>query len=250
MQIFILCIAGFIAAVFDSIAGGGGIITIPAFLALGIPPHFTLGTNKFAASWGSFTSTLTFLRSGKIYLPLIKYIIPFTFLGASLGVNTALRINQKYLQVIVLVMLAFVSIYTILKKDIGKDDSFEGLDRKKIITGSVIGFILGFYDGFFGPGTGSFLLFAFAHFFGFNFTRSTANARILNFTSNFTSLLLFAINGKIIYALGIPMAISMVLGARLGSKIAIKQGGKIIKPIFVTMTLLVVIKLFFDTFYG
>jgi uncharacterized protein len=250
MQIFILCIAGFIAALFDSIAGGGGIITIPVFLALGIPPHYTLGTNKFAASWGSLTSSLTFLRSGKVYLPLIKYIIPFTFAGAALGVRTALRINQQYLQLIVLIMLISISIYSIFSKEIGKKDNFQGLNRKKIGLGCLIGFIMGFYDGFFGPGTGSFLLFSFSCFFGFDFTKSTANARLLNFTSNMTSLLLFALNGKIIYTLGLPMALCMILGARVGSGIAIKHGGKIIKPIFITISLLIVIKLFFDTFYN
>lgn len=247
MDILILCIIGFIAAGFDSIAGGGGIITIPAYLALGIPPHFTLGTNKFASSWGSFTSSITFLQSKLVYLPLIKYIIPFTLLGASFGVNTVLHINQKHLQIIVLVMLSLVAIYTLFKKDIGHKNNFKGLNQKKIITGCIIGFVIGFYDGFFGPGTGSFLLFSFIHFFGFNFTVGTANARVLNFVSNITSLILFAINGKIIYSIGIPVGISMVLGARIGSKIAIKQGAKVIKPLFITMSLLIVIKLLIDT---
>ncbi len=248
MNIIILSIVGFIAAGFDSIAGGGGILTVPVFLALGIPPHYTLGTNKFAASWGSLTSSLTFLRSRLVYIPLVKYIIPFTFLGAALGVNTALHINQKYLQIIVLIMLSFVSVYTLFKKEIGSKDNFKGLNKKRIITGCIIAFTLGFYDGFFGPGTGAFLLFSFVHFFGFNFTAGTANARILNFTSNITSLIVFALNGKIIFTIGIPMAFAMILGARIGSKIAIKHGGKIIKPVFVTMSLLIITKLLFDTY--
>jgi uncharacterized protein len=247
MEIIILSVIGFIAALVDSIAGGGGIISIPAFLTLGIPPHFTLGTNKFAASFGSFTSTLTFLKSKIIYMPLIKYLIPFSFLGAALGVNIVLNIEQKYLKIIVLLMLIFVSLFTLLKKDIGKNNNFKELNKKNIIIASIIAFTLGFYDGFFGPGTGSFLLFSFIHFFGFNFTVSTANARILNFVSNFTSLILFAINNKIIYTIGIPMALSMIIGAWLGTKIAIKHGGKIIKPLFVTMSLLLVAKLLIET---
>jgi len=231
----------------DSIAGGGGLLTIPSFLALGIPPHLSLGTNKFAASWGALTSSYTYLRSKKVYLPLVKFIIPFTFAGAALGVNTVLRINQKYLKIIVLIMLIVVAVYTILNKNMGKDDNFTGLNKKKIILGCIIGFIMGFYDGFFGPGTGSFLMFAFIHFFGFNFTNATANARILNFTSNITSLILFAINRKIIYTIALPMSLSMSFGAWIGSKLAIKHGGEIIKPIFVTVSLLMVIKLLFDT---
>ncbi|MTI60289.1 MAG: hypothetical protein FH762_10000 [Firmicutes bacterium] len=248
MEIVFLCLIAFFAALVDAIAGGGGILTIPSLLAVGIPPHLALGTNKFSASWGSFTSSFTFFKSKKIYLPLIKYVIPFTFLGASLGVNTALKINQQYLKMIVLIMLFLLAIYTSFKKDIGIENKFTGLNRKKIIIGCIIGFLLGFYDGFFGPGTGSFLLFAFIRFFGFNFTISTANAKILNFTSNLTSLILFALHGKIIYSIGIPMAISTALGARLGSKIAIKHGSKIIKPIFVTMSMAMVVNLLIETF--
>ena len=249
MRIILLCLAGFVAAIFDSIAGGGGIITVPALLAAGIPPHYTLGTNKFAASWGAMTSSLTFLRSRVVYLPLIKYIIPFTLLGASLGVKTALHIDPKYLQTIVIVMLIFVTFYTVLKKgrpEPAAANCFQ-MDNKKVLIGCSLGFVLGFYDGFFGPGTGSFLLFSFVHLFKFNYTTSAANARILNFCSNLTSLLLFAVNGKIFYTIGLPMAICMALGGRIGSKIALKHGSKIIKPIFITMSVLMISKLIIDS---
>jgi len=246
--IIILCIVGFAAAFLDSIAGGGGILTVPALMAAGLPPHLTLGTNKFSATNASFTSTLTFLKSKKIHLPLIKYILPFSFLGAALGVNTVLKINEKYLQIIILVLLVFVALNTLFNKDVGTENEFQGLTRKTIILGCIVGFSVGFYDGFFGPGTGSILLYAFIRIFKFDFTIGTANARILNFTSNVTSLILFAYYGRIVYAVGIPMALSMIFGAYLGTKTAIKHGGKIIKPIFVTMSLGIVVKLLIDTF--
>ena len=246
--IIILCIVGFAAASLDSIAGGGGILTVPALMAAGLPPHLTLGTNKFSATNASFTSTLTFLKSKKIHLPLIKYILPFSFLGAALGVNTVLKINEKYLQIIILVLLVFVALNTLFNKDVGTENEFQGLTRKTIILGCIVGFSVGFYDGFFGPGTGSILLYAFIRIFKFDFTIGTANARILNFTSNVTSLILFAYYGRIVYAVGIPMALSMIFGAYLGTKTAIKHGGKIIKPIFVTMSLGIVVKLLIDTF--
>ncbi len=246
--IIILCIVGFAAAFLDSIAGGGGILTVPALMAAGLPPHLTLGTNKFSATNASFTSTLTFLKSKKIHLPLIKYILPFSFLGAALGVNTVLKINEKYLQIIILVLLVFVALNTLFNKDVGTENNFQGLTRKTIVLGCIVGFSVGFYDGFFGPGTGSILLYAFIRIFKFDFTIGTANARILNFTSNVTSLILFAYYGRIVYAVGIPMALSMIFGAYLGTKTAIKHGGKIIKPIFVTMSLGIVVKLLIDTF--
>jgi uncharacterized membrane protein YfcA len=246
--IIILCIVGFAAAFLDSIAGGGGILTVPALMAAGLPPHLTLGTNKFSATNASFTSTLTFLKSKKIHLPLIKYILPFSFFGAALGVNTVLKINEKYLQIIILVLLVFVALNTLFNKDVGTENNFQGLTRKTIILGCIVGFSVGFYDGFFGPGTVSILLYAFIRIFKFDFTIGTANARILNFTSNVTSLILFAYYGRIVYAVGIPMALSMIFGAYLGTKTAIKHGGKIIKPIFVTMSLGIVVKLLIDTF--
>ncbi|MDF2521080.1 MAG: transporter [Clostridia bacterium] len=242
-----ICVAGFIAAAVDSIAGGGGLISLPAIMAVGVPTHVSLGTNKFASTCASFTSTLTFAKSKKIYMPLIKYLIPMTLIGAGLGVYTALKVDPSVLKVMVLVLIFVVAIYTMIKKDFGNEDKFKGLTKLNIFYGCVFAFFLGFYDGFFGPGTGSFLIFLFISIFGFDFTVSAGNAKILNFVSNITSLVLFAINGKIMYLVGIPMALFMILGARVGTKIAIKNGAKVIKPIFVTIALVLTVKLLYES---
>lgn len=242
-----LCLAGFAAAAVDSIAGGGGLISLPAIMAVGVPPHMALGTNKFASTNASFTSTLTFARSKKIYMPLIKYLIPCTLVGAAIGVNTALKIDPAVLQVMILVLVFAVAIYTIIKKDFGSEDRFKGLTRLNIFYGCLFAFALGFYDGFFGPGTGSFLIFLFISIYGFDFTISAGNGKILNFVSNITSLVLFALNGKIMYLAGIPMALSMIFGAWVGTKIAIKNGAKVIKPIFVTIALILTAKLLYQS---
>jgi len=247
LDFIFLCLAGFIAAAVDSIAGGGGLISLPAILAVGVPPHLALGTNKFASTCASFTSTLTFAKSKKIYMPLIKYQIPCTLVGASLGVYTALKLDPAMLQMMILFLIFAVAIYTIIKKDFGAEDKFQGLDKKNIILGCLFAFGLGFYDGFFGPGTGSFLIFLFISVFGFDFTIAAGNGKILNFVSNVTSLVLFAISGNIMYMAGIPMAIFMILGARVGTKIAIKNGAKVIKPIFVTIALVLTAKLLYQS---
>lgn len=244
--IFFLCAAGFMAAFVDSIAGGGGLISIPAIIAAGIPPHYALGTNKFVSSWGSFVSTLTFAKSGKIHFPLIKYMIPFTLLGAILGVQAVLSINERLLEMMIIVLVFSIAIYTLIKKDFGDVNNFDGLTTKSIVYGCIFAFMLGFYDGFFGPGTGSFLIFIFISVYKFDFTISAGNSKILNFVSNFTSLVMFAINRKIYYLIGIPMAISMALGAFVGSKIAIKNGAKVIKPIFIAIALALTAKLLFS----
>jgi uncharacterized membrane protein YfcA len=239
----LLCIAGFVASFVDSIAGGGGLISVPAFMLAGLPPHMVLGTNKFSATAGSFTSSLKFIKSGKANLKLLKYLIPFTFLGSMLGVRAVLHIDQKFLTPLVLILIMFIGIYTLFSKSLGLEDKFRGLTKKNVLLGIVLALSLGFYDGFFGPGTGSFLVFGFINIFGFNFVSSSANARILNFTSNVTALALFALSGKINYMLGIPVAISMILGARMGTTVALSKGSKLIKPIFVTMSLAVAVKM-------
>lgn len=244
-----ICIAGFIAAAVDSIAGGGGIISLPALIAIGVPPHLALGTNKFASTCASLTSSIKFARSGKIHFPLVKYQIPCTVLGAALGVYTALRVDEGFLNVFIVVMIFVVAIYTIIKKDFGTSDRFKGLSKAKIIYGMLFAFGLGFYDGFFGPGTGAFLIFLFISIFGFDFTVAAGNGKMLNFVSNVVSLILFALSGKIMYLIGIPMAISMIFGASVGTHIAIKNGAKVIKPIFITIALLLIVKLIWQAVF-
>ncbi|WP_298838501.1 TSUP family transporter [Clostridium sp.] len=243
-KIIFLCIAGFLASFVDSIAGGGGLISIPAFMLAGLPPHMVLGTNKFSATAGSFTSSLKFIKSGKANFKLLKYLIPFTFIGAILGVKAVLNIDQKFLTGLVLVLIMFIGVYTFFSKSLGLEDKFYGLTKKSVIYGIILALSLGFYDGFFGPGTGSFLIFGLISIFGFNFVSSSANARILNFISNVTALVLFALNGKIDYTLGIPVALFMIIGAKMGTSVALNKGSKLIKPIFVTMSLAVAVKMF------
>lgn len=245
LKLVFLCIAGFFAAFVDSIAGGGGLISVPAFMFI-LPPasiSYALGTNKFSATAGSFTSSIGFFKSGKINFKLLRYLIPFTLIGAILGVNTVLSIDQKYLYTIVLVLIIFVGIYTLFSKSIGAKNSFKKITKMNIFYGILLAFSLGFYDGFLGPGTGSFLIFGLIGIYGFDFVTASGNSKILNFTSNITSLILFAFNHRIEYLYGVPVAIFMIAGAKLGTKFAIKKGIKIIKPIFITMSLAVAVKM-------
>lgn len=249
MNVILLCFAGFAAATVDAIAGGGGLISVPSIMATGVPPHFALGTNKFASSFGAFTSAYTFTRMGKVFVPLMKYTVPCTLVGSVVGVITALKIDQGFLKILILALVFATAIYTIVKKDFGNEDKFTGLTRKNIIQGCIFAFSLGFYDGFFGPGTGSFLIFLFIKIYGYDFTIAAGNSKVLNFVSNITSLVMFAINGKILYMVGIPMAAATILGARMGSKIAIKNGAKVIKPIFVTIAIVLTLKLLIESLF-
>lgn len=241
--VLFLCAAGFLAAFVDSIAGGGGLISLPALLAAGVPPHLSLGTNKFASTCASFTSTLKFAKSGKILFPLVRWQIPCTALGAALGVHTVLRLEAWILQTLIAVLVFGVALYTVFRKDFGKEDRFAGLTKGTVAIGMLFAFLLGFYDGFFGPGTGSFLIFLFIRVFGFDFAAAAGNAKILNFTSNVISLILFAIGGSIRVAAGLPMALFMIAGAWVGTHVAVRNGSRVIKPIFVTIALALMGKL-------
>jgi len=246
VKLLILCPLGFLAALVDSIAGGGGLISVPAYLLAGVPPHLALGTNKFSSTAASFTSTLKFARSGKINFHIMKYLAPLTFVGAVLGVSSVLKVDQNILYTLVLVLVLSVGIYSIFSKTIGMENKFKVITKRSIMLGMLLALFLGFYDGFFGPGTGSFLIFGLINIFGFDFVKASGNGKFLNFVSNITSLLLFAINGQINYMLGIPVALFMIFGARIGTVLALTKGAKLIKPIFITMSLAVAVKMLYQ----
>lgn len=248
LTILFLCLGGFLAAFVDSIAGGGGLISMPVLLMAGLPAHLALGTNKFAGAFGCFSSAYKYSKSGKTNIELLKKLIPFTILGCLLGVKCVLSISENILNILVFLMILIVALYTYLKKDLGKEDKFENLIKENIKKGIIMAFALGFYDGFFGPGTGTFLTFAFIKIYGFDFLHASANTKILNFTSNFTALILFMFSGQILYKVAIFYAISMVLGGYIGAKVAINKGSQLIKPIFLFMAVAVAIKLLYQAF--
>lgn len=245
-KVIFLCIAGFLAAFVDAIAGGGGLISIPAYFMIGFPPHFTLGTNKFSATFSTLVSTIRFAKSGKTDNNILKILLPFSFLGGATGVYIVLLVDSAILKPVVLVMILAVGLYSFFAKSVGVEDNFTGTTKKTLIIGAIFAFVMGFYDGFFGPGSGSFIIFGLIKIYGFDFVRASGNAKAMNFTSNITALIMFAIGGKIHYIMGIPMAIFMVLGASIGAKLAIKEGAKIIRPIFIIMSLGVAAKMIYE----
>lgn len=246
IKIAFLFAAGFLSAFIDSIAGGGGMISIPAYMMVGFPTHYTLGTNKFSATSGALTSAYRFHKSGNTDMDILKIILPFTFLGAVVGVRSVLAIDPEFLKPLVLLLLLGVGLNTIFTKELGLEDKYEGKTKKNLILGAALGFATGFYDGFFGPGTGSLIIYGLVKIYGFDFLRAAGNAKLMNLMSNLVALVLFAISGKIYFLMGIPMGIAMVLGARTGSKMAIDGGSELVKPIFVLMSLAVAIKMLFE----
>lgn len=247
-EFIILACLCFIGAFIDSVAGGGGLISLPAYLASGLPPHIALGTNKLSGFFSGLGSSINYARSGKVNWSLMKILAPFSFIGAFIGVKIIIGTKPQYINYIVFAALVIVLFYTMANKKMGHESTFTGLTKLNIIKGIVMAFIIGIYNGFLGPGTGSFLVFFMMKIFGYDFVEANGDSKILNLVGNFTSLLIFGINGKVYFLYGIPISIIMLLGAQCGSRCAINKGSKFIKPVFLTVTTVTALKLLKEMF--
>ena len=233
--LLVLSLCSIIAGFIDSIAGGGGLLTIPALLSVGIPPAQALATNKLQSSFGSFSASFYFLRRGYIDLKLIRNAILFTFIGSACGTLLVQQIDPSSLKQAIPFMLIGFALYFIFSPHIGDEDRQQRMSF--FLFSLLVGLVVGFYYGFFGPGTGSFLAISFVALAGFNLAKATAYSKLLNFTSNIASLIFFMLGGKILWQVGLIMGVGQFIGARLGSKMVVSKGSKIIRPLLVVMSL-------------
>jgi uncharacterized protein len=247
--IALLMVAAFIAAFVDSIVGGGGVISLPsvllAFEVSGLPVHFALGTNKLAATGASSMATLRYTNAGYVYLPLMMGLIPFAVVGSFLGAASVLLIEPWFVKGAVMTVMVAMTLYVLFRPQLGHENRFTKLELGQFAICAAAVLAIGFYDGFLGPGTGSLLLFLFLGVPQFDFLRSAANGRVLNFATNLAALVLFAIKGAVVYVVGLPMMLSMMAGAYFGSHYGMKHGATWVKPLFVTMTGLILVRLAF-----
>jgi hypothetical protein len=237
--------SGFVAAFIDSVVGGGGLISVPALLFTGLPPSLVLGTNKLAGTMSSLTSTVSFFSSGRIDGRLGLRLFPLSFVGAIAGAYFVHQIPADFLKPLVIVLLLAVLVYTLFKKNWGGVAMLGALGgwRGAALAGGALA--LGFYDGFFGPGTGSFLIFMYL-FVGFDFVGASANAKVLNFGSNIASLATFFLLGSVNVYYGLPMGLAMVAGALVGTRLAVRKGSAYVKPLFLVVTAVLIGKQLWD----
>lgn len=248
-SLIFLCIACFFAAFVDAIAGGGGLISLPAYLASGLSPHMALGTNKLSSSFGATASAIKFAMAGKVNWTLLRKTLLFSFIGSVAGtLCVQLWIKPHYVVPIAIIFLTFVLFYTLLNKKIGETNEFTGLTSNNLRLGIIMAFAIGFYDGFFGPGTGAFLIFALIKIFKFDFVNASGNSKFYNWASNIASLITVIVLRRVNYTYAIIVGIVMIFGSMLGAKFAVTKGDKFIKPIFVTITTLVLVKMSLETF--
>ncbi|MDR1520621.1 MAG: TSUP family transporter [Planctomycetota bacterium] len=234
----LLFLAGFV----DSIAGGGGLISISSFLAIGVPPHLALGTNKFSAFLGTGLSTLYFARRGHIKWDSAIYAFGGALIGSMAGARLVLLLDERTLAWLMLIAIPAAAILPIVRKDFGS------IERKlppirNIAYSLLTGFVIGGYDGFFGPGAGTFLILAFTAVLGLKLLTACGNAKAVNFASNIGAVAMFMGSGDIDYGLGVPCAACALLGNYLGARLAVKNGVKIIRPAMLFVIALLLIKI-------
>lgn len=246
-KIVFLFVAGFIASFIDSTVGGGGLISTPALLSMGLPVPYALGTNKVAASVGAATSVLSFWRAGKIN-PMAWKLVVFSLVGSAIGAYVVYLLPEKLMKNIIVVLLVAVAVYTYRRKDWGDNANVKEMNIKTLLMMVAMATGIGFYDGFFGPGTGSFLIFGFLYL-GFDFVTAAGNAKVLNFASGLGAMATFAASGTIIWSYGAIMAVGMILGAIVGSGLAIKKGASYVRPLYLIVTTLLIGKQVYELLF-
>ncbi len=244
--LLIICPLVFLAGIIDAVAGGGGIISLPAYIFAGIPIHIAYGTNKFASCIGTSISSIKFFRSGNIKIKSALLSAAGALIGSWFGAQIVLLLNEKYLNYCLIIILPIVSLFLLFNRNFGVKNKKELSNKNLYILSFIIGLFLGAYDGFFGPGTGTFLVICFTGILGFNLITASGNAKIVNLASNFSALIAYILGGKVMFSIGVPAAVCAIAGNYLGAHLAIKNGDKIIKPIIFVAIGLLFIKVIFD----
>lgn len=242
--ILILMLVAMVAGFIDAIAGGGGLITLPALLLSGLSPVQALATNKLQSSAGSFSATMAFFRQGLINWRHSKWVFFAALTGGMIGALLATRLPATFLQIVVPILLLCVATYFVLSPNLDGKEKRAKISRTLFLLTFVP--LIGFYDGIFGPGTGSFFMVAFVLMLGSTLVDAIAETKLANFASNIGSLLIFAFSGEMQILVGLLMAVGAFVGAQLGARFAVKYGGRVIRPLLIVMSVAMAIKLLLE----
>jgi uncharacterized protein len=234
---FVAVLAGFV----DSIAGGGGLLVIPTLFAVGLSPAQVFGTAKLGACFGSFSASLTFIRRGEVQVRPMLGIIAATFIGSVLGALTLQGVDAGILRDLIPFLLIAIALYMLLAKNAGAFETRRRLGE--VAFALIFGIGLGFYDGFFGPGAGSFWALAYVTLAGYTLRRATGHAKIVNFTSNIAAFLVLVAGGHVLWGLGLVMAAGQFIGARFGATLVLSKGAMLVRPMLVVMSLAITARL-------
>ena len=242
--------ASFLAGFVDSIAGGGGIVQLPALL-IGLPNSpaaEVLGTNKLSAVFGTTTAAVLYRKQIKPDPKVLIGMAVPAFFGSAAGALLASKIPTSSMRPMILVLLIAVAIYTWLKPDLGKLENLRHVPKQRIQIGAIAGAVIGFYDGIFGPGTGSFLMLILVATLGYAFITASAIAKVVNVATNVGALIVFGINGAVIWQIGIVMGLANITGAVIGSRLAIRGGSTLVRKVFLLVTVVLIVRVGIATF--
>ena len=250
MELLIVSLASLLAGLVDSIVGGGGLILLPALFATfpGAPPATLFGTNKSASIWGTAFATVQYSR--KVVMPW-RSLLPAAgagLLGSLFGAWVVTQVDPSLFRKALPALLVLLLLYTLVKKDMGRSHAprFTGSQEAWVAAG--IGLVIGFYDGFFGPGTGSFLVFAYVRWLGYDFLHASAAAKFINLFTNMAALVLFTFKGHVWWHLALPLAVANVLGSLLGTWMALRHGAGFVRGIFLAVVSALILKTGYDAF--
>ncbi len=239
----IVCPFLFLAGLIDAIGGGGGLISLPAYLIAGLPPHAAVATNKMSSTCGTALATFRFIKNKLVNFKLAIPSVIAAIIGSTIGANLSLLVSEDimlYVMVAILPVCAFLVLNKKLFHDGGEDEVL--LNKRTYITATVAAFIIGMYDGFYGPGTGTFLIIAFTIFAKLSIKTANAQAKVINLTSNITSLVIFLLNGEVILTVGLAAAACNMVGGYIGAGLVMKNGAKIVKPSIIFVLILLALK--------
>ena len=235
----LICPLLFLAGLIDSVAGGGGLISLPGYLLAGLPPHVATATNKCSSTFGTMLATARYLRHGHLHRQSALLSVVCALLGSWLGARLNLWLPETVLYWVLLGALPVIAIVLLLKKELGNTDRTDRCSpRSLLLRVALIALAIGCYDGFFGPGTGTFLMIALTGLCGFDLLTASGNTKLINLSSNLAAFATFAFSGNILWALGIPAALCNIAGNYVGSGLALTRGAKVIRPMFFVVLVL------------
>lgn len=247
----IACPLIFFAGFVDAIGGGGGLISLPAYLLAGVPAHQAVATNKLSSVFGTFTSVSRFMQKGLVNFRLAVPSVMFALLGSSIGANISLRVEETVMQALLFILLPVTAAIVMNRSLFGDQNrEEEAVGKRTYVVAVLAAFFLGMYDGFYGPGSGTFLIIAFTVFARMTVLHANAQAKVINFATNIGSLAVFLSNGQVVIPLGLAAALCNMAGSYLGASLAIKNGSRITKPIILFVLALLFAKILFERFAG
>lgn len=237
----IVCPMLFLAGFVDAIGGGGGLISLPAYLLAGLPVHQTIATNKLSSTCGTALATGKFLKEGLVNWHLALPAVAVAILGSSLGANLSLVADPAVLEKVLFIVLPVVA-FVVLNPRLFHDNPPREADRRTVVVSVVSAFLVGIYDGFYGPGTGTFLIIAFTLLAGMDMASANAQTKVINLTTNITSLVIFLKNGQVVIPLGLAAAACNMVGNYLGASLALTRGSRITRPVILVVLALLFLK--------